>query len=153
MNKAFNNKAFNNYKETKIRTASQTGLIVMLYDEVVRCIDRIVETIDEKNKNTQLPIQDKVQKIKEVNDYVNKAQDILGELMSSLDFEKGGELSSNLFNLYRFFSEQLTQTNLTKEIGELPEVKKLMISLREAWAVVENDRPDQPERNEVNIAG
>ena len=152
-------KAVTNYKETQIRTASQTGLIVMLYDEVVRCIDNIVDLIGKKDIDTSkikqkaMASQKNASKIVKINDNVNKAQDILGELMSSLDFQRGGDLSKNLFNLYRFFSEKLTETNISKEIGELPQVRTLIVSLREAWSVVENDRPDDPERSEVNIAG
>lgn len=142
-------KAFNNYKETKIRTASQTGLIVMLYDEVVRCIDQTIELIEKKSSTDA---KGKIENITKINDYVNKAQDILGELMSSLDFDHGGDLSKNLFSLYRFFSDKLTEANLTKEVGDLPAVRKLIVSLREAWAVIEANKPD-PERGEVNIAG
>ncbi len=142
-------KGYNNYKETKIRTASQTGLIVMLYDEVVRCIDQTIELIEKKpseNRNVN------IKNIQKINELINKAQDILGELMSSLDFYHGGDLAKNLFSLYRFFSDKLTEANLTKEVGDLPGVRKLIVSLREAWAVVEANKPD-PERGEVNIAG
>lgn len=142
-------KAFNNYKETKIRTASQTGLIVMLYDEVLRCIDQTIELIEKKPSTKR---DANIKNIVKINEHVNKAQDILGELMSCLDFQHGGDLSKNLFSLYRFFSEKLTEANLTKEVGELPGVRKLIISLREAWSVIEVNKPD-PERGELNIAG
>ncbi len=65
----------NAYKETTIRTASGGKLIVMLYDEALKQIDFAVEKLNQKSKQ-----------LDKVNIALLKAQDIITELMASLDF-------------------------------------------------------------------
>ena len=84
------------------------------------------------------------------------AQDILSELMASLDFAKGGMLAKNLFSLYSFMNRRLLDGNLKKDPEPLSEVKMLMGELREAWDEIstrkgleENTTP----ATGVNIAG
>jgi flagellar protein FliS len=130
------------YKEAKVKTASQGRLIIMLYTEAVRQIDLAMEA---------LTLNEGVKYYSEINASLNKAQDIVGELVASLDFEKGGEIAENLYGLYQFFNRELVESNLTKSEGNLVEVRRLMISLLEAWKTVDTNNPD-PTRA-VNIAG
>ena len=67
--------ALNSYKETKVTTATQSKLIIMLYDEAIKRIDIAVEAV-------------KSGKPRDVshNAYV-KSQDCISELMVSLDME------------------------------------------------------------------
>ncbi len=130
------------YKEAKVKTASQGRLIIMLYTEAIRQIDMAMEA---------LALNEGVKHYTEINASLNKAQDIVGELIASLDFEKGGEIADNLYGLYQFFNRELVESNLTKSVGNLAEVRRLMASLLEAWKTVDTNNPD-PNRA-VNIAG
>ncbi len=130
------------YKEAKVKTASQGRLIIMLYTEAIRQIDLAMEA---------LALNEGVKYYTEINASLNKAQDIVGELVASLDFEKGGEIADNLYGLYQFFNRELVESNLTKSVGNLAEVRRLMASLLEAWKTVDTNNPD-PNRA-VNIAG
>ena len=135
----------NAYKETKIKTASPGKLIILLYDEAIRQLDNGVQVLGSGSK-----------KLDEVNNSVLRAQDMITELMVSLDFEKAPEIARNLFNLYMYFNQQLTQGNLKKDIKPLKEVKKMMADLRDAWkqAIVNVGQDVQgTERGGVNIAG
>jgi flagellar protein FliS len=138
-----NTGAFNAYKETRVKTASQARLIVMLYDEAIKQIDAVIERFDAGAKPGDYD---------KINGALNKAQDIIGELIASLDFEKGGDISQNLFNIYQFFNVEITNANLAKEKKNLPQVRKLMHDLREAWNAIDVNRPD-PKQEAVNIAG
>lgn len=130
------------YKEAKVKTASQGRLIIMLYTEAIRQIDMAMEALTQ-NEGVKL--------YSEINASLNKAQDIVGELVASLDFEKGGEIADNLYGLYQFFNRELVESNLNKNVGNLAEVRRLMASLLEAWKTVDTNNPD-PTRA-VNIAG
>ena len=134
----------NAYRQTSVKTASQGRLIVMLYDEAIKQMD-IAE--DELGKN-------KVQH-DAVHNSISKTQDIITELMASLDFEKGGEISQNLYNLYMFFNRQLVQANIDKELTPIIEVRKFMSDLREAWVAIEGTVVNQNSQASpgVNIAG
>ncbi len=131
------------YKETTVRTASGGKMILMLYDAAIRQMDTAVEHIESGTKQLDL-----------VNTAVLKAQDIITELMVSLDFEKGGELAPKLFGLYRFFNEQLMEANLRKDAEPLRSVRSMMGELREAWSrIVPTTTVQGRNQNGVNVAG
>jgi flagellar secretion chaperone FliS len=56
----------------------------------------------------------------------SKVRAVLVELISSLNFEAGGELARNLFNVYQFCLEETTK-------GQLDTVGDLLGGLRDAW--------------------
>ena len=135
----------NAYKETQIKTANQGKLIIMLYDGAIRNINLAVEGM-----------KDKHHKYDNISGAIVKAQDIIAELMVSLDFERGGEIAANLFSIYTFMNSRLLDANLKKEEAPLSEVKKMLMELREAWAEAAKKADiDLESRGEggVNIAG
>ena len=136
-------KPINAYKETQVKTASGGRLVVMLYDEAIKQMDAAVgEMAKEK------PFLDKV------HNHIVRTQDILTELMASLDFENGKEIANNLFSLYMFFNQQLTQANLKKDKELIKPVRKGMADLRESWAAIQNTSINAPEpARGINIAG
>jgi flagellar protein FliS len=133
------------YKEIQIKTANQIRLIVMLYDGAVRHINLALDAFADGHRRFDA-----------VNTHLVAAQDILSELMASLDFEKGGTMARNLFSLYTFMNRQLLDGNIRKDPAPLAVVKKLLSELREAWDEIstrkgleENAAP----ATGVNIAG
>ena len=135
----------NAYKEIQIKTANQIRLIVMLYDGAIRHTNLAIDAFQEGHRRYDV-----------INNHVIAAQDILCELMASLDFEKGGVLAKNLFSLYSFMNRRLLEGNLQKDPAPIAEVKKMLGDLREAWDEIstrkgleENTTPSSG----VNIAG
>ncbi len=112
----------NAYKETHIKTASGGKLIVMIYNEAVRQLDYAIEALESGNA-----------RLDSVSNAIIKTQDLITELMVSLDFEKGGEIASNLFSLYMFFNRQLMEANVRKDAAILKSVHKFVADLRDAW--------------------
>jgi flagellar secretion chaperone FliS len=140
---AYTNNSVHAYRETRVKTASQGRIIVMLYDEALRQIDEAVGLLDTGTKQ-----------LDRVNNSVVKAQDIITELMVSLDMEQGGDIARNLFRLYMFFNDRLMEGNVRKETKPLIEVRGLMASLRDAWREIENVATPSPAvTTGVNIAG
>ena len=66
------------YKETHIKTASGGKLILMIYNEAVRQLDIALESIENKDN-----------KLENASNSIIKTQDLITELIVSLDFEKG----------------------------------------------------------------
>ena len=133
------------YKETQIKTATPGKLIVMLYDGAVKFINLALEHMNKKHTGYD-----------KVSNYIIKAQDIVTELMVSLDFEKGGQIAKNLFGLYLYMNRRLIEANIQKEPGILNEVKTLLTELRSAWQTA--SQKVQPEHTQsktgsINIAG
>lgn len=133
------------YKETQIKTATQGKLIVMLYDGAIKYLNLAVELLEKKHR-----------KYDKASNAIIRVQDIISELMVSLDFEKGGEIAKNLFSLYMYMNKQLLSANIKKDCKYLLEVKKLLSELRDAWNQVASKNPgDQNRQNSggINIAG
>lgn len=131
------------YKETKVRTAGQGKLIVMLYDEAIKQIDIALQHMEKKSK-----------KFDSVHNSIVKAQDVVTELTVSLDFERGGEIAKNLFNLYMFFNRQLMEGNVQKDPVLIKDVRRLLSQLREAWVQIAHTQVEGPSSaSGVNIAG
>lgn len=140
---AYQQSSVHAYRQTRVKTASQGRIIVMLYDEALRQIDDAVRLLNENSK--QLDV---------VNNAIVKSQDIVTELMVALDMEQGGEIAQNLFRLYMFFNDRLMEGNVRKEVGPLQEVRRLMGNLRDAWKEIENTAAGaQPSSTGINIAG
>jgi len=142
--------ASSTYKETKIKTASQGQLIIMLYDEAIRQLTLAIEMLELKNTNKK--IHDKIEKI---NKAVMKAEEIITELMVSLDFEQGGDIAKNLFALYSWFNKELLEASISQDIERIKTVKKMFIELYDSWKkIVHTVEAENREASVgLNIAG
>jgi len=143
--------ASSTYKETRIKTAGQGQLIVMLYDEAIKQLSKAAELL-------ALNISDKRDpgRIEHINKAVMKSEEIITELMVSLDFEQGGEISKNLFSLYTWFNRELVEANINQDTRRMLTVRDMLSDLRNAWSSVANQTPaEKPNREAVglNIAG
>ncbi len=135
------------YRETRVKTASPGQLVVMLYDEALKQCNIAVELLGEGNK----PRPDNIERI---NKSLVKVQDIVTELMASLDFEAGGDIAQNLFSLYIWFGRELLEANMQKDCARLTAVRDMIAELRGAWAEAASKSQSGSNSNVgVNIAG
>ncbi len=111
---------YNQYKQTQISTANQGKLIVMLYDGAIKFLNIALDNIE--------PMRYDI-----VNTNIIKAQDIITELLLSLNMNEGGEISQNLFSLYMYFKRQLLEANMRKDPEMIKHILKLMKDMRDAW--------------------
>jgi len=139
------NNPLNAYRQTRVKTAGQGKLIVMLYDEGIRQLDLSLSELDKRED----------QDLEKVHRAVIKAQDIITELTVSLDFEKGNDIAENLFSLYMFFNQQLLDANIRKDRDAIKGVHSMMGDLREAWVAIEGKTVQMSGQTAggVNIAG
>ena len=120
----------NAYRETRVRTAGQGQMIVMLYDETIKQMDIATELLGENSLQ-----------LDRVHNAIVKAQDCITELTAGLDFEQGGELATSLYNLYRYFHRELTESNISKDPERIRQVRRLMNELRGAWNQIAGAQP------------
>lgn len=108
------------YKNNEVMTASPTKLIIMLYDGAIKNL-----------KLAEFAIQEK--KIEKVNQHIKKAQDIIAEFMSTLNFDQGGDIAVSLQQLYEYMYHKLIRANIDKDIKAVSEVRGYLEELRGTW--------------------
>ena len=118
---ALGSNPYEQYKETKIITANQGKLIVMLYDGAIKFLNIAIDNMDEPRTYDV------------ANNNIIKAQDIIAELLVSLNMEEGGQISQNLANLYIYFKRQLLEANIRKDKTIALPILNNLKSLRDAW--------------------
>jgi len=143
--------ALSTYKETRIKTASQGQLIIMLYNEAVRQLDQALDLIRLNTTGKKDPSN-----IEKISKAIVKTQEIVSELMVSLDFEQGGDIAKNLFSLYTWFNRELMGANIDQDARRLSAVRDHIDTLRNAWhEIVATNAAETANREVVglNIAG
>ena len=130
----------NMYRETSIKTAGQGKLIVLLYDEAIKNLDKAITILESEIRHYD-----------KANNAIIKAQDIITELSASLDFEKGKDIASNLFSLYVYFNRQLMSANLDKDSQPLKPVRNMLFELRTAWKQIENTKETPSDKGTVGV--
>ena len=77
--------------------------------------------------------------IENKNKMLGKVIGLLGELQNSLDMEKGGDLSENLYGLYGYMISQVTQANIKNNAEPLTEVAGLITEIKSGWDAIPQD--------------
>ena len=75
---------------------------------------------------------------------LTKAIALVGELQDSLDMEQGGEISTNLFDLYDYIVRCLVQANISNDTKKLDEVKNLVTEIKEGWDSIPTEKRVKP---------
>ena len=120
------NQAYNAYKSTNVRTASQGHLVVLLYEEAVRQLAAAAGFFDPDSKL-------KAPDIEKFNGCLQKAQAIITELQVSLDMDKGGDIAKNLMSLYVYFNNELMTANISHDKKKVDFVLDMMSQLADSW--------------------
>ena len=107
------------YQKTQIETADQGKLLMMLYEGALRFLGRSRKSLE-------------CEELEEANNNLVRVQEILTELMSSLDLE-AGDVAISLFRLYEYMYYLLIEANIKKTVEPLDQVEKLLEELRDAW--------------------
>ena len=82
----------------------------------------------------------KTKSISQKGEDISLVISIIGGLRDSLDHEKGGEISSNLDNLYEYMSRKLMESNINNDISLLDEVHGLLMEIKIAWDGIGNHK-------------
>jgi flagellar secretion chaperone FliS len=108
------------YKKNQFYTADKGTLLLMLYQGAIDFLRRAKDHLEKGQ------IADK-------GIYLSKAHAIIAELLSSLDFETGGDLARSLEALYRFMMELLMEAHLSNDVKAIDDVLSLLLTLQEGW--------------------
>ena len=127
------NNSHDAYMESRVLSAAPLELVNMLYQACTEAVREARHHLAEG-------------RIAERSREINKAYEILAELTSSLDQERGGEISQRLALLYDYMERRLLDANMQQVDAPLVEVLGLLSTLSEAWTGVlsQEARPVAP---------
>jgi flagellar protein FliS len=114
------NSSHNAYLESKVLAADPVELVTLLYQACRQSVRDAREHLA-------------AGRIGERSRAISKACEILIELGSALDRDRGGELSERLALLYDYMQRRLLEANMQQSDEPLVEVLGLLTTLGEAW--------------------
>lgn len=122
------------YRRTNLITADPGRLVIMCYEGA---IDNLLIA---KQRYTDNKFEAKCKALQ-------KAVDIIDELLCSLDFEKGGSIATNLESLYNYMKRRLIQADVNQDLAAFDEVIEMLSGLLSAWkeALSKQNKKIRPE--------
>lgn len=106
------------YKEQSVSTMTQTELLLLLYDELIKRILRAELSLEQKNYVL-------------FEESVLRALDIVRHLDDTLDPQY--EISKDLHRMYDYFCYQLNRIQFGRNLVELQRIKPMLTDLRESF--------------------
>src|SRR5687767_12237020 len=111
---------YQQYRATKVETAGSVDLVVMLYQGAVRFIRLGIEAMERDDPKT-------------AHTNLVRAQDIIVELLGSLNREAGGQIADQLASVYDYCFRRLVLANVKKDPEPAREVIRILRELGTAW--------------------
>ncbi len=111
------------YFETQVTTTSRGQVLIMLYDGAIKFLNQAKELMAAKDYAGKGRL-------------ISSAIDVINELASSLNPEKGGELAANLNQLYFYCNKRLFMANSRMDPAGIDEVIKILNGIRSAYAQI-----------------
>ena len=132
----FNQRGINAYRNVNVSSAvpyaDSVQLIQMLFDGLMTSLAD-AEGHFERND------------IKGKHDAIGRSTKIIVGLQGALDFNQGGELATNLSDLYDYCVRRLLKANIRNDIDGIKEVRSLLNEIKGAWEeipqLLNNDIP------------
>lgn len=113
------------YKEMEVLSAAPGELVVIVYDQLLTCLLRA--------RVAMVAADSDVRAVE-----LSRARDAVGELLATLDRERGGAVAAQLGGLYTFFLSELSSLGLDPAVHRLDRVTAMVRELREAFVGIQN---------------
>jgi flagellar protein FliS len=95
-------------------------------------IQMLIDGAIEKTNKAKYFMKEK--KIEQKGQHISWAISIINGLQASLDNDKGGEIATNLNELYEYCSLTLIQANAENDLSKLDSVLTVMNEIRTGWS-------------------
>lgn len=109
------------YQNNTVNTSTPGELTLMLYNGCLKFIQQAKNALEDSN-------------IQEMNNYSQKAQAIISELMLTLDTSY--PVSQNMLILYEFANSRLIDGNIKKDGAMFEEASGIITEFRDTWKQV-----------------
>jgi len=111
--------AHSTYKKQSVNTMTPIEVIVKIYDECERQLNRAIKFIDDK-------------KFDKAHDALDRAGELVNGLRSVLDMS-AGEIATNLDSLYEFFFKQIVAADMKKDVELIKQILPQVSELKDTF--------------------
>jgi flagellar secretion chaperone FliS len=127
------------YLETDIMSRPKEWLVPLVYEHLLSSLSRArvqIQNRDFEGKAASL----------------QKASDIVFELLTSLDEERGGALARDLSALYTFLAAEILTVGRTLDTAHLQRLTAIVAELHEAWVQAAEEVSPRARRGAPSLA-
>ena len=115
--------ARHNYLQAEVQTATPQKLRLMLIEAAIKNIHRVKKAWEDEKYESGF-------------ESLSLAQDIVAELLSSLNKESNPELSGKIASIYVFIFRCLSEGGMTHDQQKMDDALRVLNSERETWRLV-----------------
>jgi len=109
------------YREMEVLSASPERLVVMLFDHLAVQLQRAKIAVE--REDVVLRTQS-----------LGKARAIVSELLSTLDFDKGGAIAQELSRIYTFMLDEMVDVGMRRDVARLGKLSFIAGELRDGFS-------------------
>ncbi|MBW2194126.1 MAG: flagellar export chaperone FliS [Deltaproteobacteria bacterium] len=135
-----NGSRVNAYQRTNVMTADPKRLVLMCYEGAISNLKFAKEKFEAGEYEAKARA-------------VQKFQDIVNELLCSLDFEKGGQIATNLSAIYDYMMRRILRADVDGELSAFDEVLGMLEELKEAWEEISNNKKRGSAKRDMSASG
>lgn len=120
---AMSDAAANPYLRDAVLTATPEQLHLMLYDGAIRFTTQARDALEAKDYARSF-------------DRLTRAQNIISEMQSALNFEVNPELCKRVASIYAFLYRKLVDANVHRDIAAVDDALRILTMERETWQLL-----------------
>ena len=132
------------YQNTHVKTSNQKQLVVMLFDGMDRFLSRASKAVLDHEFEV-------------AHNNLQKTSKILLELLGTLREDRGGEIAQNLKKIYVYCYEEIVLANLKKDAEKINTVQEILGNLAVGWRTISKSEGSltraQSEPKSIRITG
>ena len=118
------------YRHGQVASAGPVRIIILLYEGALQSCRQAAERFEDPRQR---------------GESLGRAHRIVTELMASLDYDKGGEIATNLDGLYGFVLDAITHANVDEEECVLGPAIQVLETLVSGWREIEAAKTPEPQ--------
>lgn len=116
------------YLENQVLGADPIGLVLLLNEGAMGAMRQASVLLQEGS-------------IEGRSNAITKSMQIVAELQSTLDLDRGGEIAQNLAQLYAFTQDRLIEANVEQKVAPLEEAYAVISILQQGWKEIAHYPP------------
>jgi flagellar secretion chaperone FliS len=128
------------YQTAAVQSANPVQLVCMLYDRLVRDLNRAIEAVDRND-------------IEARSAEIKHALLVLAQLEGSLDMERGGEAARTLARFYSVARSRIMEGHGRSDATVFQEQIHHFLDVRSAWEKVDPSRSTEPASHSGEMRG